>query len=289
MLEGVFTAIITPFTGNDEIDEEGLKKNIEYTIEGGVDGIVPCGSTGESATLSIEEHKRVIEICVEASSVPVIAGTGSNNTKEALELTIHAADVGADGAMLITPYYNKPNKKGLISHFKKVAESVDIPIVLYNIPSRTGLNIPPEIIAQLAEVDNIVGVKEASGNLNQVSKIIELTKDMNFEVTSGDDSLTLPIMALGGVGVISVSANIVPKKMKELVDAVEKDIREARRIHYELSPLFDALFLETNPIPVKKAAELCGLAAGHVRSPLGPMSQENEEKLKKVLVEMELI
>lgn len=290
-LEGVFPALITPFTRENEVDEEGLRQNIEFVEIGGVSGIVPCGSTGESATLSHAEHKKVIEISVDCSNRTVIAGTGSNNTEEAIKLTKHAEDVGADAAMLIIPYYNKPNRSGLISHFKEIASSVEIPIVLYNIPSRTGINMTPETISELAEVDNIIGVKEASGDLSQVSRIIELTgTGGDFVVLSGDDVLALPILSLGGSGAVSVAANIVPKRMCELVNSFRNGrMEEARRIHYELMPLFSALFLETNPIPVKMAAEISGLAAGHLRLPLDRMSKENEKKLRDVLVSMGIV
>jgi 4-hydroxy-tetrahydrodipicolinate synthase len=286
-LEGVFPALITPFSPKNEIDEEGLRRNIEFVTKGGVSGIVPCGSTGESATLSHAEHKRMIEISVDTSTIPVIAGTGSNNTKEAIELTKYAEDGGADAALLITPYYNKPNRSGLILHFKEITNAVEIPIILYNIPSRTGINMDPKLIAELAEVDGIIGVKESSGNLSQVSKIIELTKDLDFFVLSGDDILTLPILSLGGSGVVSVAANIVPERISSLVRAIKQnELEKARKIHYEISPLFEALFLETNPIPVKKAAELMGLASGHLRLPLSGMREENEERLVHVLRSM---
>ncbi|MHC1636460.1 MAG: 4-hydroxy-tetrahydrodipicolinate synthase [Candidatus Methanospirareceae archaeon] len=289
-MEGVYPAIITPFTKDDEIDKEGLRRIVEYTEEGGVAGIVPCGTTGESATLSHEEHKRVIDIVVECARVPVIAGTGSNSTREALELTKYAEDAGADACLLITPYYNKPNTRGLKEHFKKIASSVDIPIVLYNVPSRTGLNMAAEVVAELAKEENIRGIKEASGNIKQIAKIIELTAGLNFAVISGDDFMTVPIMSLGGKGVISVAANVVPREVCEMVEAMlKKDYDKAMELHYKLFPLFEALFLETNPIPVKKAMEMIGLPAGHLRPPLGEMSKDNEEKLRKVLEDLGLL
>ncbi len=285
MFEGVIVAIITPFKENGELDEEGFRGNIEYLEEAGALGIVPCGTTGESATMSFEEHKTVVDIAVDcATKLKVIAGTGSNNTHEAVELTKHAADVGADAALLITPYYNRPNDRGMVAHYKTVAESCDLPLVLYNVPSRTGTNLEPEIVAKLAKMDSIIGIKEASGNLSQVSQIIEMTQDEAFEVISGDDGLTLPIMALGGVGVISVVANVAPRKTVAMIDAMLKgDLEEAKRIHFQLSPLMRALFLETNPIPVKTACGMIGLADGPLRLPLAPMSEENEKKLKDVL------
>ncbi len=290
MVEGVLPALITPFTKDNKVDKDGLKQNIAFLIENGVSGIVPCGTTGESATLSIKEHEKVIEIAVECSTVPVVAGTGSNNTTEAIELTQFALDAGADSALLITPYYNKPNDRGMLAHFKKVANEVDIPIILYNVPSRTGINLKPEVVAELAKESNIVGIKEASGNLEQVTRIIELTQDEDFVVLSGDDMLTLPIMALGGKGVISVVANVAPELMVSLVEAFQKgDMDEARRLHLSLAPLIRAVFLETNPIPIKKAVELIGLPAGHLRLPLAPMSEDNERKLKAALNELHLI
>ena len=289
-IEGVYPALITPFTKDDEVDAAGLKRMVEYVEEGGVAGIVPCGTTGESATLSHEEHKRVIDIVVENAKVPVIAGTGSNNTKEAIDLTRHAADAGAEACLLITPYYNKPNVRGLKEHFRQIGDSADIPLILYNIPSRTGLNMSAETIVEIAaEVDTVKGVKEASGNLKQVGAIIKLAKErgLDFTVVAGDDFLTLPIMSLGGKGVISVAANIAPQPMSEMVDAMLKgDIEKAKELNLRLFPLFEAMFLETNPIPVKRAAELMGLPAGHVRLPLGGLSEENEQKLRKVLEEL---
>ncbi len=290
MLEGVLPALITPFTKDNKVDKEGLERNIAFLIENGVSGIVPCGTTGESATLSIKEHEKVIEIAVDCSTVPVVAGTGSNNTTEAIELTRFALDAGADAALLITPYYNKPNDRGMLAHFKKVANEVDIPMVLYNVPSRTGINLKPEVVAELAKESNIVGIKEASGNLEQVTRIIELTQDEDFVVFSGDDGLTLPIMALGGVGVISVVANVAPKLTVSLVEAFQRgDLAEARKLHLSLAPLIRAVFLETNPIPIKKAVELIGLPAGHLRLPLAPISEDNERKLKATLNDLRLM
>ncbi|MBU4373321.1 MAG: 4-hydroxy-tetrahydrodipicolinate synthase [Euryarchaeota archaeon] len=290
MIEGVLPALITPFTKDNEIDREGLQQNIEFLIENGVSGIVPCGTTGESATLSIEEHEKVIEIAIECSKVPVVAGTGSNNTTEALELTRFAKDAGAAAALLITPYYNKPNDRGMLAHFKKVANEVDIPVILYNVPSRTGINLKPEIVAGLAKESNIIGIKEASGNLEQITRIIEMTQDEDFVVLSGDDALTLPIMALGGKGVISVVANVAPKLVVSMVEAFQRgDMAEARKLHLALAPLIRAVFLETNPIPIKKAVELIGLPAGHLRLPLAPISEDNERKLRAALNDLKLI
>jgi len=284
MFEGAIPALITPFTKDNRIDGEGLRRNIAFVEEGGVAGIVPCGTTGESATLSALEHEEVIDIAVECSRVPVIAGTGSNNTEEALQFTKHAADAGVDCVLLISPYYNKPNPAGLLAHFRKIAEAVDIPMILYNVPSRTGQDVPLAVIAELAKVENIVGIKEASGSIDKVSQILESTADEDFVVLSGDDGLTLPILSIGGKGVISVAANIVPDKMSRMVSAaLAGDYETARKVHYEIAPLIRALFLETNPIPVKKAAGLIGLASGHVRLPLAPLSEANTAKLEEEL------
>ena len=287
MFRGVFPAIITPFLKDESLDEEGLKRNIEYLNKTGIAGIIPFCTTGESATLTFEEHKRVVGIAVEASKVPVIAGTGSNNTREALELTRHAAKAGADAALLITPYYNKPNDRGMYEHFKKIAENCDIPIVLYNVPKRTGIDLKPELVAKLSRIKNIVAIKEASGSLSQQSQIIEQTRGSDFVLLSGDDDLTLPTIALGGQGVVSVVANVAPRKTVTMVDAALKgDMEKARELHYELAPLVRAMFLETNPIPVKTAHKYLGLANGPLRLPLGEMAPEKEEKLKEILARL---
>ncbi len=280
MFEGVLPALITPFNKDDSIDKNGFIENVCFVETGGISGIVPCGTTGESATLSTAEHEQLIDISVDCANVPVVVGTGSNNTAEAIELTKYADDAGVDVALLISPYYNKPNNTGLIKHFKKIAESVDIPLLLYNVPSRTSQDMPLEVIFELSKVDNIVGIKEASGNLDKVTQIIENTMDNDFSVISGDDGLTLPIITLGGSAVISVVANIVPQKMVDLVNAAKSgDITTARNIHYELAPLIRALFNETNPIPVKRAAELIGLASGPLRLPLAPINNANDQIL----------
>lgn len=287
MLKGALVAMITPFTQDNRIDKDGLTSNIDFLTQGGVSGIVPSGTTGESATLTFQEHKDLIDMTVDCSTVPIIAGTGSNSTTEALDLTKYAADAGADASLLISPYYNKPNDEGIIKHFTTIADNADIPQILYNVPSRTGINMKPEITSQLAKHPNIVGIKEASGDLDQISMIIEMTRDEDFVIISGDDALTLPIMALGGVGVISVAANIVPGTVSSLINAFNNDnMNESQRLHRKLAPFIRTLFLETNPIPVKKAAQLIGLAAGHLRLPLVPMSSENEAKL---IVELKAI
>lgn len=280
MLDGVITAMITPFTPDNRIDKAGLQSNIDFLIKRGISGVVPSGTTGESSTLTFQEHKDLIDISVECSTVPVVAGTGSNSTSEALELTKYAADAGADAALLITPYYNKPNDAGLLKHFATIADQADIPQILYNVPSRTCINMKNEVTAKLAEYPNIIGIKEASGDLSQIKDIIQRTQDQDFVVFSGDDALTIPIMELGGVGVISVAANIVPDKVTAMVNAFKAgNMDEVRRLENLLDPLIKALFIETNPIPVKKAAELIGLASGELRLPLAPLSKENEGKL----------
>jgi len=292
MLRGVFTALITPFNHDGSLDLECLRSLIGFMAENNVAGVVPCGTTGESATLTHSEHKQVIEAAVEAapSNLAVVAGAGSNNTQEAIDLSKFAKDVGADATLQITPYYNKPNRSGIIKHFKAIADASDLPIILYNIPGRTGLNLPPDLILELSNDPRIIGVKEASGSISQVSKIIELTRDRDFLVFAGDDSSTVPVIALGGVGVVSVAANIIPGRMSSLVnEALSGNFEGARELHYELAPLFDALFLETNPIPVKKAAELMGLSNGTIRLPLSEISKENEARLRDVLAGMGLI
>ena len=284
VLRGSMVAIVTPFR-NDAVDEAALKRLIDWHIEQGTSAIVPCGTTGESATLSFEEHDRVIEVAVEAvrGRVPVIAGTGSNSTREAIRLTKDAKAAGADAALVISPYYNKPTQRGLYLHFKAVAEAVDIPLVLYNIASRTAVNIEPETFAQLSSVKNIVAVKESSGSLEQMSRIRQLTQG-KLTLISGDDPLTLPVLAIGGVGVISVTANIVPGDVAAMVRAyLEGRHEEALQRHQRLLPLTKALFLETNPIPVKTAMGLLGLIQPELRLPLCGMSEANEQKLHAAL------
>ena len=292
MFEGAYTAMVTPFDKKDKLDEDGLRENVKFQIKKGIDGLVPVGSTGECSTLSYEEHNQVIEVVVDAAKgkVPVLAGTGSNSTWEAIMLTKHAKEVGADGALLVVPYYNKPTQAGLYAHFKKLAEEVDIPQVIYNIPSRTVVNMLPETMAKLAKLKNIVGVKEASGDIKQAAKIIELTRGEDFSVISGNDSDTLAIMKLGGVGIISVASNIVPDKVVKIVESFRSgDVKTAEKIDRELLPLYKALFIETNPGPVKMAMSWMGMAAGGPRLPLVELDPENREKLRKVLVDMKLV
>ena len=294
--EGTYVAMVTPLTEDREIDEEGFRSNINYLIDQGVSGLVGAGTTGESATISHEEHQRVIEILVDEvdGRVETIAGTGSNATSEALSLTQFATDAGADAALLITPYYNKPQQHGLINHYTTVAESCDIPIILYNVPSRTGVNMDVETIVELAKVDNIDAVKEASGSVDKVSDIYRALQheglEDDFNILSGEDSLTLPIMAAGGTGVISASANIDARRMVLMVDSIlNDDYGRAIELHYEMVELIRALFIESNPVPVKTAMGLMGLPSGPLRQPLAPMKEENLEILKKALKDSNLI
>jgi 4-hydroxy-tetrahydrodipicolinate synthase len=290
MFSGSIVAIVTPFR-NGKLDERAFGDLIEWQIANGTNGIVPCGTTGESATLTHDEHHRVVRLTVEVAKgrVPVIAGTGSNSTDEAISLTRHAKDAGADGALLITPYYNKPTQEGLYRHYKAVAEAVDMPLVLYNIPGRTGVNMLPATVARLAVMKNIVGIKEGSGSVQQASDIAQACGD-RLTVLSGDDPLTLPMMAVGAKGVITVTANVMPKEMAQLVASFQAGrIDEARRIHFALSALFAALFYETNPIPVKEALGMMGKIDPELRLPMCAMSADNRNQLTRVLKEMRLI
>ena len=284
MFEGCSVAIVTPVR-DGEIDHEAYRRLVEFQIAGGTEAIVTCGCTGEPATMTMDEHKALIAETVEivAGRRPVIAGTGSNNTREAIELTRYAEDAGADGALLITPYYNKPMPAGLLAHYTKVAESTALPLIVYNVPSRTGISILPETVARLAEQKNIVAIKEAGGSMDQVSQLLALCPK-DFTVLSGDDSMTLPIMAAGGRGVISVAANIVPAKLAKLTAAALADRwSEARSLHLELFDLFKALFLETNPIPVKAALGLMGMITAEWRLPLAPPKPQTLAALDAVL------
>jgi len=289
MFEGSFVAIVTPFK-NGKVDAKALKGLIEFHIKNGTNGIVPCGTTGESATLDHREHEEVIRIAVETCEgrLPVLAGTGSNSTHEAIELTLTAQQLGADGALLITPYYNKPTQEGLYQHFAAVAKETKLPIVLYNVPSRTSINMLPATVARLSQIANIVGIKEASGNLVQVSEIIKSCGPA-FKVISGEDALTWPILALGGKGVISVTANLVPDKFARLCNAaLAGDMETARSAHYELMKLNDIMFIETNPIPVKTALAIMGRIDNEFRAPLCAPSENNLAALQSVLEEYSL-
>lgn len=284
MFTGSLTALVTPFKDGD-VDEAALKRLIEFQIRNGTSGLVPCGTTGESATLTYEEHDRVIELTIEAVAkrVPVIAGTGSNSTAETIMLTKHAQKAGADAALLITPYYNKPTQRGLFEHYKKVAGEASIPLILYNVPGRTSVNMLPETVARLSEIKNIVGIKDATGDLKQVSDVIEFSRD-GFIVLSGDDFTTLPLMSVGGHGVISVVSNIVPKEVSDMIKLFNSGkVEEARRLHYRLEPLNRAMFIETNPVPVKTALALMGMIEEEFRLPLVGMEEANRDKLALAL------
>lgn len=291
MFKGSIVAIVTPFE-NGKIDEKRLRKLIDFQIDNGTSGIVPCGTTGESATLDFHEHEEVIRITIEQAKkrVPVIAGTGSNSTQEAIMLTQQAACAGADASLQVSPYYNRPTQKGLYEHFKAIAASVKIPIILYNIAGRTGVNIEPETICRLAQdCKNIVAVKEASGSLDQMSRIKQLCPK-EFDLISGDDSLTLPVLSIGGIGIISVVANIVPRDVADLVSAfAQGDFKKAKDLHYKLLPLIKAVFLETNPIPVKTAMGLLGMCEPGLRLPMCSMSPDNLTKLKDSLKDYGLL
>jgi 4-hydroxy-tetrahydrodipicolinate synthase len=290
MFNGALSAIVTPFR-DGEVDERALRDHIEWQIQSGVDGIVPCGSTGESATLTHDEHDRVIKIAIEQTRrrVPVIAGTGSNSTAEAIRLTTAAREMGADGALMISPYYNKPTQEGIFRHYKMIAAAVDIPILVYNIPGRTGSNIAPETFARLCEIRSIVGVKEASGSMDQISDIRRLCGD-RLTILSGDDSLVVPIMALGGKGVIATISNVMPRETHELAAAaLAGDFARARDIHYKMMPLIRTLFIETNPIPVKQALALMGRCANELRMPLSTMSAPAADRLRTAMKELKLI
>ncbi len=290
MFEGVYTALVTPFR-NGAVDEAALGRLVERQIAAGVDGLVPCGSTGESATLSHAEHCRVVEVVVEAAAgrVPVLAGAGSNSTAEATELTRRAKQAGAAGALLISPYYNKPTQEGIVAHYAAIARQTDFPLVVYNIPGRTASNILPATLARLATLDQVVGVKEACGDLGQISEVIARCPD-DFAVLSGDDVLTLPLLAIGGRGVICTSSNVAPTEMVELVRAARSgDWTRARALHYQLLPLFSALFCETNPIPVKAAVAMLGLCGEEIRLPLTPLTETSRQRVRSVLKELKLI
>jgi len=288
MFTGSFVALVTPFL-NGEVDYKKLRELVAFQIENGTHGIVPCGTTGESPTLSHEEHERVISTVIEAANgkLQIIAGTGSNCTRETLKLTKHAEKEGATGALVITPYYNKPTQEGLYLHFKAITEETDIPVVIYNVPGRTGVSIAPETVARLAEIKSIVGIKEASGDVDRASQILGLC---DIDVLSGDDSLTLPIMSVGGKGVISVTANIAPREVSDLTIAVKENrLEDARKLHQKLFPLSRGMFIETNPISVKTAMKLLGRINGDMRLPLCAMAKTNEEKLSGILKQYGLL
>ena len=282
MLQGAMTAMVTPFADGD-VDWDRLQANVQFQIDSGIDGLVPVGTTGESPTLSHAEHRKVIEKVIEAAAgrIRVVAGTGSNSTREAMELTRHAKELGADAALMVNPYYNKPTQEGLYRHFASIADEVQLPIVLYNIPSRTGITMQPRTVARLAEHEHIVAIKEATGALDIASEIAMLC---DITILSGDDYMTLPLMSIGAKGVISVLSNIIPDKIKAMVSAeLDGDHEIARQYHLELFPLFRGMFIETNPIPIKTAMAMMGVDSGEVRLPLCEMEEENVEQLRHLL------
>ena len=290
MFKGSIVAIITPFK-EGKVDEEAYRELIEFQIENGTNAIVPCGTTGESATLNIKEHKRVIDMAIEAVNhrVLIIAGTGGNSTSEAIELTGHAKKAGADATLQVTPYYNKPTQEGLYRHFKAIADAVALPQILYNVPGRTSVNMLPETVARLAEFPDIVAIKEASGDIGQMAEIVKLAGE-KITLLSGDDNLTLPILSIGGKGVISVVANIVPQDTADMVSAWEVgDIAKAQDLYFRLLPLCQAMFYETNPVPVKTSLALMGKIQDELRLPLAPMASANRDKLKKALQDYGLV
>ena len=285
MIQGTLTAMITPFKG-DQVDYDRLTEHVERQVAAGVDGLVPCGTTGESPTLSHDEHREVVEHVVKtaAGRVKVVAGTGSNATTEALMLHRHAKDAGADAGLVVNPYYNKPTQEGMVRHFTTLADGVDLPIVLYNIPGRCGVALTPATVARLARHPNIVGIKEATGSMDVASEIAALTIDDELVIVSGDDSLTLPLMAVGGKGVISVLSNLLPGRVSQMVEAaVSGDFAAAGEEHRAMFPLFKAMFLETNPIPIKTAMALAGLDTGALRLPLCEMDPDHATQLESVL------
>ncbi len=287
---GSLVALITPFK-NGELDEEGLRANVRFQIEQGSDGLVAVATTGESPTLSEDEKDRVTQICLEESDhrVPVIVNTGTNSTRKTIQATQKAKEQNADGVLVITPYYNKPTQEGLFQHFEAVATSVSIPIIIYNVPGRTGVHIQPKTVAKLAEFENIVAIKEASGNLDQISQIIAECGE-RLTVLSGDDSLTLPMLVLGAKGVISVVANILPGDVSDMIKAFDRgEVENARQIHFRLFPIVKALFAETNPMPVKRAMELMGMASGEPRLPLVRLSERAEVEVRRVLKERKIL
>jgi 4-hydroxy-tetrahydrodipicolinate synthase len=290
MIQGSMTAIVTPFK-NGRVDERALKKLVEFQIKKGIHGLVPCGTTGESATLTHEEHHKVVEIVIKAAkkAVPVIAGTGSNSTDEAISLTRHAKKSGADAALLITPYYNRPTQEGLYQHFKKVAKAVDIPLILYNVPSRTGVNMAPETVGRLSKIENIIGLKDAAGNLRQTAATIQASIK-GFKVFTGDDHIYLPLLSIGGAGGICVMANIAPRETAQLYQAFkQKDWNRAKKLHYNLQILNEVLYLETNPIPVKWAVHRLGLISDEIRLPLTPLDKKFRPRVEAAMRKFGLI
>jgi len=295
-IEGTTVAMVTPFTQDDGVDEAGMRQNINYLIENGVNGLLAAGTTGESATITHDEQKKMIDILIDevGGRVTTVAGAGSNSSKEALDLVKYAEKAGADAALVITPYYNKPQPHGLYEHYKMLANSTEIPIIIYNVPSRTGTDIDVETIGQIAQMDNFVAIKEASPDLDKVSMIMkklqEIGREDDFRVISGNDNLTLPMISMGAKGVISVVANVDPARMSAMVQsALEGDFQRAMDIHYEIYDLMKVLFIESNPVPAKESLNMIGRPAGHVRMPLAPLKDQDKEELKKVLQKLSLL
>ena len=292
MFKGTITAIVTPFAEDGEFDEESMRRLVDFQVENKIEGIVPCGTTGESPTLEHEEHKKVVQTVIDAANgkTKVIAGAGSNSTKHAVELTKLAADLGADATLHVSPYYNKPTQEGLFRHFSEIAKAADIPIVVYNIKGRTAINIETATLARLAkEHSNIAAVKEASGDINQMQDVLN-TLPKEFDVLSGDDKMTFPLMKIGGKGVISVASNIIPAEVRELTEyALKGEMQKAEEMHNKLLPLFEGLFVETNPIPIKAALAMKGMIKESYRLPMCEMQAENKEKLKKLLEDFKVL
>lgn len=286
-LRGCGTAIVTPFQQDESIDEAAFRRLVDFQIAGGVDFLVACGTTGESVTLSEKEQDRVVELTIEAAAgrVPTVAGAGGYNTYEVIEKIARFEHLGADAILSVTPYYNKPTQEGLYQHYRAIAESTSLPIILYSVQGRTGVNLEPATVARLAEIDNIIGIKEASGNISQIAEIASLV-DASFKIFAGDDSVCLPTAALGGVGVISVASNVLPKPVSDLCHAaIEGRFDEARRLNRELTPIFKVMFIESNPIPVKAALAMLGLIEEVYRLPMVPMASANRAKLEQVLAD----
>lgn len=290
-LRGCGTALVTPFKDDKSVDEDALRKFVEFQISEGIDFLVPCGTTGESPTLSDSEHRRVVEIVAEQARgrVPVIAGAGGNNTEHVIKLARECERIGVDGLLSVTPYYNKPGQEGLYQHFKAIAASTSLPIILYNVPPRTNVNILPDTVVRLSEISNIIGVKEASGDISQIAEIVNRVPD-HFRVLSGDDSMTLPLIAVGGVGLISVASNEAPRNLTALTNAcLDNNWDEARRLNRELFPLMKANFIETSPGPVKAALAMMGKIKEVYRLPIVPVKLETKDRLRSILVDLKLM
>lgn len=286
-LRGCGTALVTPFTVDQQIDEAGLARVVNHQIEGGVDFLVACGTTGESVTLSEDEQARVVELTVQATNgrVPVVAGAGGYNTLEVIHRARRFADLGADAILSVTPYYNKPTQEGLFEHYRTIVQATTLPLILYNVPGRTSCNLEPATVARLAELDRIIGIKEASGNISQIAEIASIVGN-EFLILAGDDSVVLPVVALGGVGVISVASNLLPREVSDLTRAcLAGRYEEARTLYRRLQPVFKVMFIETSPIPIKAAMAMCGMLEESYRLPLVPLSEGNRTKLRQVLVE----